>query len=37
MGETKGTFDRWANSLEKTVPFNCKTHKEFEELIETMK
>lgn len=33
MGETKDTFDRWANSVEKTVPFNCKTHKEFKELL----
>ena len=37
MGETKDTFDRWANSVEKTVPFNCKTHKEFKELLIQMK
>ena len=37
MGETTDTFDRWANSVEKTVPFNCKTHKEFKELLIQMK
>ena len=33
---TAQDFDRWANSLNRSVPFKCKTHDEFCELLKIL-
>lgn len=36
MSEKEKTFDRWANSLEKSVPMDAKTESEFMDIMKRL-